>query len=119
MRIEVENRYFMRNALATVCEFLSESGIAPERVFDSKLIISELVGNVFTLSKGKASVSVTLLDEFVQIEIGSTVPFIPPKTSKLSEVFSEHGRGLFLVDSICHERGVTEDGHIKVLIKIN
>ena len=119
MRIEVENRYFMRNALATVCEFLSESGIAPERVFDSKLIISELVGNVFPHSKGKASVSVTLLDEFVQIEIGSTVPFIPPKTSKLSEVFSEHGRGLFLVDSICHERGVTEDGHIKVLIKIN
>ena len=119
MRIEVENRCLLRNALATVCEFLSESGVAPERVFDSKLIVSELVGNVFTHSKGKASVNVTLLDEFVEIEIGSTVPFIPPKTSKLSEVFSEHGRGLFLVDSICHERGVTEDGHIKILIKIN
>ena len=118
MKIEVENPSVMRNAVATLCEFLSENGVAPEKVFDSKLIINELVGNVFTHSNGKASVHISLLGEFVEIKIYSTVPFVPPKTSKLSEVFAEHGRGLFLVDSICHERGSTKDGGIRELVKI-
>ena len=118
MKIEVENRLMLKSALYALCEFLTDNGVSTERVFDSKLIASELVGNIFTPSTGKASMVVELLDGFVELEIGSTAPFTPPKETKLVEVLSEHGRGLYLVDALCYERLQTEDGAIKVRIKI-
>lgn len=118
MKIEVENRLMLKSALYALCEFLTDNGVSKERVFDSKLIASELVGNIFTHSTGKASMEIELLDGFVELEIGSTAPFTPPKETKLVEVLSEHGRGLYLVDALCYERLQTEDGTMKVRIKI-
>lgn len=118
MKIEVENRLMMKGALYALCEFLSENGVSPERVFDSKLIASELVGNIFTHSQGKASVGVEILDGFVEMKIVSTTPFTPPKKTELVEVLSEHGRGLYLVDTLCYERLQTEDGAIVVKIRM-
>ena len=117
MRIEVENRLMLKGALYALCEFLSENGVAPERVFDCKLISSELVGNVFTHSTGKASVSVAIKDGFVEMEFVSTIPFTPPKKTELVETLAEHGRGLYLVDSLCYERLQAENGAIIVRIQ--
>ena len=116
MRIEVKNLCMMPSALASLCEFLSEEGVCAEKVFDCKLVVSELVGNIFRHSTGRASVSVAV-GEFIEIQISSTQPFTPPKRSALPELFSEHGRGLFLVDSVCVERRVTEEGDITIVIK--
>jgi anti-sigma regulatory factor (Ser/Thr protein kinase) len=117
MKIVVENRLMMKSALFALCEFLSERGVAPERVFDSKLIASELVGNVFTHSTGKASVFVRVDGEFVEMEFSSTTPFVFPKKTELVETLAEHGRGLYLVDTLCFERLQTENGAIIVRIK--
>ena len=54
----------------------------------------------------------------IRLKINSTSPFTPPETSGLPHVYAEHGRGLFLVDSVCEERITTEDGGILVRIKI-
>ncbi len=117
MRIEVENHLTMKGAIYALCEFLSENGVSPERVFDCKLIASELVGNVFTHSTGKASVGVEVKGEFVEMEFYSTTPFTPPKNTQLVETLAEHGRGLYLVDSLCYERLQAENGAIIVRIK--
>ena len=118
MKIEVLNRLMMKSALCTLCEFLSENGVSPEKVFDSKLIASELVGNVFTHSTGKASMEVSVLNGFIEMQISSTVSYTPPKKTELVEVLSEHGRGLYLVDTLCYERLHAENGAIIVRVKM-
>ena len=118
MKIEVENLLMLKGALYALCEFLSENGVSQEKVFDSKLIVSELVGNVFTHSTGKANVNAKIVDGLVEIEIHSTVAFTPPKKTELVETLAEHGRGLYLVDSLCYERLQADNGAIIVRLKM-
>ena len=46
MIFEVENYATMQEAVAQFCRFLDEYNVPSERVFDSRLVINELIGNV-------------------------------------------------------------------------
>ncbi|MBQ8684788.1 MAG: ATP-binding protein [Clostridia bacterium] len=118
MIFEVENYAAMREALEKLCYYLAENDVPSERVFDSKLVASELVGNVLRHSGGVAKLCGEITEEFIELVILSSMPFLPPKASARADVFAEHGRGLFLVDSVCEERSLTDEGGIKVRIRI-
>ena len=118
MRFEIRSLTAMQEALELLCEFLIQENIPSGNVFDSKLVVSELIGNVLKHSDGIASLEWWVDDGFIRLKINSTSPFAPPEKSDLPNAYAEHGRGLFLVDSVCEERITTSDGGILVRIKI-
>ena len=119
MFIEVKNYEALKEAMKQLCDFLAESDVPEEDVFDSKLVVSELVGNVLRHSDGIASLEGEIRGNFIELKVHSSVRFCPPEESCCPDVMSEGGRGLFIVDSVCTERTFTEDGSIRVLIKIS
>ena len=50
-------------------EYLEESDIPEENVFDSKLVVSELVGNVLRHSDGVASLEGEIQGEFIELKV--------------------------------------------------
>ena len=118
MVFEIADIAVLQREAERFCRFLIERQVSENGVFNSRLVFNELVGNVLKHAQGVATVHSEVKDGFVEVRVYSTKRFVPPKTSSLASVTSEHGRGLFLVDSVCVERITTEDGGIAVRIKI-
>ena len=108
----------LKVAVDELCTFLAGRGVAQERVFDSRLVANELLGNVLKHAKATANFTYLIEDGHVHITVRSSVAVTPPKTSVCSDVLAEHGRGLFLVDSVSVERTITENGGVLVKIKM-
>ena len=118
MAYQIKDIQSLRNAVNELCAYLNGQGVSAEGVFDSRLVANELLGNVLQHGDKQAEFCYEINDGHVHITVRSKTAFIPPKQSVCSSVYAEHGRGLFLVDSVCVERIVTEDGGIAVRIKI-
>ena len=118
MIFEIDNYLSLREAIERVSRMLTEQDVPDERVFDTRLVVSELVGNVLRHAKTTATLGVEIGVEFLEIRVRSDLPFVPPSVSKKAELFAESGRGLFLVDSVSEERSCTKEGQICVRIKI-
>ena len=118
MIFEIKDYPAMHAAIAELCDTLQKSSVPSERVFDSKLVISELVGNVLRHTDGKATLRGEINGEFIELTVHSTVAFLPPEKSRIADVYAESGRGLFLVDALCEKRMLTDEGGILVKIKI-
>lgn len=119
MIFEIDGYKAMQDAIARFCLFLTQNNVSDERVFDSRLAASELLGNVLRHSSGKARLHGEIKNGFVELAVFSTAAYTPPQTSRNADPYAEHGRGLFLVDSVCFERKTTEDGGILVRIRID
>ena len=117
MWLEVKTLTDLRRAAETLCSGWAERAIPQDKIFDCRLVVNELVGNVLRHSDGIAFVASSVEDGSVEIRIRSTKPFFPPLASVCSPTEAESGRGLFLVDNVSVSRIVTEDGEIKVLVK--
>lgn len=117
MIFEVENYASLRSELERFCQFLESRNVAKERVFDSRLVACELVGNVLKHAKEKATFCVEVKNGFVELCVYAQTPFVPPKNSRNAELYEEHGRGLFLVDSVSEQRISTKEGGILVRIR--
>ncbi len=118
MLFEIEGYPSLRRAVDELCDFLATQEVPLEQVFDSKLAAYELLGNVLKHSGGKAQLHGGVREGFIELKILAEKAFAPPTSSECSDVYSEHGRGLFLVDSVCAERLISEDGGIVIKIKI-
>ena len=119
MIFEIENYQTLKRAVEELCDFLFDNDVPVDKVFDSKLAMYELLGNVLKHSGGSAKLQGGLSDGFVELKILSERIFCPPEQGTCSDVYSEHGRGLFLVDSVCTERVFHDDGSIVIKIKIH
>ncbi len=118
MVFEVENEKTMQAAISEFCRFLTAQNVSSETVFNTRLVATELLGNVFRhTNDSKAVFGALIQDGFIELTVHSNTAYRPPKNSKLPELFSEHGRGLYLVDSVCVERLETAEGGILVRIK--
>ena len=117
MWLEVKTLTDLRRVAETLCNGWIEREIPQDKIFDCRLVVNELVGNVLRHSDGIAFVASSVEDGSVEIRIRSTKPFFPPLVSVCSPTEAESGRGLFLVDNVSVSRIVTEDGEIKVLVK--
>ena len=118
MVFEIEHYQTMHAAIAKLCDALQSLSVPSERVFDSKLVVSELVGNVLRHADGKATLRGEVNGEFIELTVLSSVAFFPPEKSRPADVYAESGRGLFLVDAVCEKRTLTDEGGILVRIKI-
>lgn len=118
MVFEIVSYESLKRAVDDFCAFLFSKNIPDDRIFDSRLAAFELLGNVLKHSEGGAKFSATVEEEHIELKILGANRYCPPEKGTCAEVYSEHGRGLYLVDSVCAERIVTEDGGILVRIKI-
>ncbi len=117
MLFEITDCDSMRVALQRLCRFLQENDASETTVFNGRLAVTELVGNVLKHANGTATVRVETEKECFGVYVYSSKPFAPPPVSRCSAVYSEHGRGLYLVDSVCELRTLTGDGAIKIVLK--
>jgi anti-sigma regulatory factor (Ser/Thr protein kinase) len=117
-RWKVNNYIALKQMLKEWTAFLQEEQVFSDAIFNSKLVIDELAGNIIKHAKGEAEVKGKVENGFILLQIHSTKPYIPPKETVCSEVFAESGRGLFIVDKICYSRTSTNDGGIEIRIKI-
>ena len=118
MIFEVENYASLRSELERFCQFLESRNVAKERVFDSRLVACELVGNVLKHAKEKATFCVEVKNGFVELCVYAQTPFVPPKNSRNAELYEEHGRGLFLVNELCRGQITAEEDGIVVYMDI-
>lgn len=121
MIFEIENYQTLRRAVDELCAFLSQEQVPAGSIFDSKLAVYELLGNVLQHSGGSAKLHSGIANGYVELKILAERSFCPPpkkETQVCVDTYSEHGRGLYLVDSVCEERFMTDDGGVFIKIKI-
>ena len=107
-----------KRATDEVCEKLSAQAVDQEKIFDCKLTLYELIGNVLQHSGGSAGFEVGVEEGYIQITVRAERVFIPPVKGKCPSAESERGRGLYLVDSVCAGREFTDEGRIVVRIAL-
>ena len=116
MVFDIENYLALRKAMDEFSAFLLAENVDKERVFDSKLAVYELIGNVLKHSGGSAKLHGEIADGKIRLKLIAEKPFCPPATANCADVYAENGRGLFLVDKLCEERNFTENGELIIII---
>ena len=81
MTIKIENYPSMQTAIADLCRFLQGENASEESVFHSKLVASELLGNVLRHSQGYATLHFAINNGFIELIVKSSVQFTPPTQS--------------------------------------
>ncbi|MBQ9730373.1 MAG: ATP-binding protein [Clostridia bacterium] len=117
MFYELTERESIKAAIDALCLFLEEEGASAEKIFDSKLVATELVENVFRHTLGTACLESKIENGKLELKVYSSAGGTPPTVSRRAEVFAESGRGLFLIDSVCVER-TQQEGLVRVLIEL-
>lgn len=117
MRYEIDSYNALRLALESICTELEALRLSREIVFDSKLVVNELVSNVLQHGGGRAYIRVECAGE-VRIAVRGDEDFRPPERSVCSGVDAERGRGLFLVDALTASRSYSREEGICVTIAL-
>lgn len=117
MEYEVNTNATLKIATDALQAYLTAQGVEDEKIFDAKLAAREILENVLRHAKATALFSFELKGGFVRLSIRSQSEFCPTERTVCSSVYSEHGRGLFLVESV--SSSVTfEQGLTEILIKV-
>lgn len=117
MKFILKNYEMLSRAAVAFSDFLKTNNVCDDCIFNCRLVISELVSNVFQHSNGEARLSGEFTGEDIIIKVGSDSAFRPPEKSVCSDAYAESGRGLFLIDCISEERSFTREGEIKVVLR--
>lgn len=118
MYFEIDDYNALREALHQMCVGFTAESVPEDKVFDSKLVASELLSNVLQHGGGRAYFRVSLIGNAIEISVKGSNGFRPPEKSACSGVTEECGRGLFLVDAVCETRRYSEQDGICVVIRI-
>ncbi len=118
MRWHIASYDGFQAAVDELCAFLLEREIPQGKIFDSRLVVHELVGNALQHAQGGASVCAEIEGEHILLSVRGATGYRPPQTGTCPPCFAERGRGFFLVDSVSTERTCAEDGTIFVRIRI-
>ncbi len=115
--VKIENVSALQEAIKELVEFLEGAGVSEEKIFDSKLAACELVANELKHARSETALRGEIADGHIVLKISSKASFQPTRIT-CSDVHSEHGRGLFLVNELCEGRMTFEKDGIKVYIKM-
>lgn len=119
MEKEIATFVQLKETLQALSDALFAAGACEDGVFKSKLVVSELVGNALRHGAGGRAKLICRIDgALAELSVRSFPTFVPPEKCGCADVYSENGRGLFLVDECCDERSVSEDGFVRVVVKI-
>jgi len=107
----------MHAELKTFADFLRGGGASDDDIFLSKLVSCELITNVIRHGGDEAQFTAIMSGGDIVITVAADSLKNLELKAGLPDVFSESGRGLYIVKSICSafERG--DDGEIRVIIE--
>ena len=117
MQYSIDSYESLKTAVADFCAYLAKNGVSNDSLFDCRLAVNELVGNILKHEQSTAFLSVQVTETEVVLSVRSANGFAPPVISRCSGVYAENGRGLFLVDSVSVTRTVSQENGITVHIK--
>ncbi len=118
MQFSMKNYADFQTVIDALSRFLEGENIPDERVFDSKLVACELLGNVLQHSGGSAVLIAEIEEELIRLCVRAEKKFSPKTKGACPDAYAERGRGLFLVDSVSESRITTPEGDILVHIRI-
>lgn len=119
MYFEVDNYKALREAIARMCDALKRDSVSEDAVFNCRLIANELLVNALQYGGGSAVFSARRDGNRLRISVRSARGFCPPAVTVCSDVESERGRGLFLVDALSETRIYNEHEGICVVIRLD
>ena len=119
MYFEIGDHAALQRALDRMCARLSRENVPEGVVFDSKLVVNELVINVLRHGGGRAFFRAERKGDELLFCVRGETAYRPPRVSRCSSVSDECGRGLFLVDAVCFRREYSEQDGITVYLKCN
>lgn len=108
----------LRCALHEMCRRFSAEFIPEDALFKVRLVADELLSNVLQHGGGRATLRAERVGDEIRLFVRGENEYRPPEESAPADVFSERGRGLFLVDSFCEKREYSEADGVCVLIRI-
>lgn len=117
MEYSIDSYERLKTAVADFCAYLVENKVANDSIFDCRLVVNELVGNILKHEQSTAFLSVQVTETEVVLSVRSENGYTPPVVSRCSGVYAENGRGLFLVDSVSVTRTVSQENGITVRVK--
>lgn len=115
MRFKVKNCDELQLALDALCRYLREQQVSQERIFDSRVVACELIGNVLRHAEGEAELRSVVQNGYIELTVASDTACALPQKIECADVYAEHGRGLYLVEQLS-ERMTVEAAAIKVLL---
>jgi anti-sigma regulatory factor (Ser/Thr protein kinase) len=109
------------DARARFVEFLLGADCDRDFIDRAELVFGELLGNVVRHAPGSVEISVDSNDEWLVLHVFDSGPPIGPARHRLpDDVFSERGRGLFIVEQLAAdiqiERVPDRGNHISVTL---
>ncbi len=109
------------DARALFVEFLRGANCDRDFIDRAELVFGELLGNVVRHAPGSVEISVDSNDETLVLHVFDSGPPIAPARHRLPEdMFSERGRGLFIVEQLAAdiqiERVPDRGNHISVTL---
>ena len=118
MYFEIDSYNALKAALNSLCNGLLQRDVPQETVFDSKLVADELLSNALRHGGGKAFFSFAIEEDMISLSVRSLQAYRPPDKSILAGLEAEHGRGLFIIDTLVETRRYSEEGGTSVVIRI-
>lgn len=118
MQMRIKDYATLQAAVKNLTEHLATYGVEKEKVFDCKLVACELLGNVLKHGNGEGALYAEIENGFVLIRVTSENGFTLPKEITCSDLLSEHGRGLYLVQTLCEGEIYSGEDGISVRIRI-
>ena len=116
MNFEIDSFDELKNALHHIS--VAFEGVPEEVLFNCKLIADELLSNALKYGGGRAQLVVEHSGDEMRISVRSARDYRPPEKSVCSDVTSERGRGLYLVDALSERREYSEEAGISVVVLI-
>jgi anti-sigma regulatory factor (Ser/Thr protein kinase) len=98
---EVDNLINMNVALQDFLNYLTQKNVSEDEVFDCRLVSCELITNVIRHCGESAYFKGSLRGGKVFISVSSKNTEGLEIKPKLPDVFSESGRGLYIINAIC------------------
>lgn len=114
---KVDNLINMNSALQVFLDFLQKQKVTEDALFNSRLVSCELITNVVRHTGKTAVFTGEIKGEIIEIRVKSDSPEKIDLNVTLPDVFAEHGRGLYIIKSICFGDVEQANGEIKVNIK--
>ncbi|MCD8371772.1 MAG: ATP-binding protein [Clostridia bacterium] len=114
----VDNLSEMNDRLKTFLNFLRQSDVGEDDIFDSRLVSCELITNVLLHCGERADFSGNISGGNIVIKVSSPNTKNTYLPCDMPDVFAERGRGLYIVKTISDGNVFFRDGEVEVNIKI-
>lgn len=117
IRFEIDDLSMMGQNVKIFTRYLEEGGADADTVFDSKLVISELVTNVLRHCGCAARFTGEFVGGIVTITVNSAQPTGKIAIPTLPDVLSEGGRGLYIINAVSDGNVEIDGGSVTVRLK--